>query len=229
MKWTKEEERYLLRYYKDGIDIVSKVLGRTPQSCRAKYAALKKKKDIEDATREESWLESRAQKLLIGKKKNTIKGSIATDTLSPQPLGGKGNAFKHTRTGYRPDIDVTVRSGWEANVCRLFKVYGIEFEYEPRVFTYPVKRGNKSYKPDFYLPNTNEWVEVKGYLDANSKVKMKRFKRHYPEEWSRLTMIISGSDRKTNEFCEEFEVPNVLSYRELRKMFKDSIPNWEGK
>jgi hypothetical protein len=41
-----------------------------------------------------------------------------------------------------------------------------------------------SYKPDFQviLPEGKErWIEVKGYYDAKSKTKIKRFKKYFPD------------------------------------------------
>ncbi|NBP58205.1 hypothetical protein EBU71_17050, partial [bacterium] len=58
-------------------------------------------------------------------------------------------------------------------------MYDIDFEFEPTVFAFPIKRGTKAYTPDFYIKEKNIWVEVKGFLDPKSKIKLKRFKRYY--------------------------------------------------
>ena len=63
----------------------------------------------------------------------------------------RGNAYQHTKTGFREDLGLTLRSNWEANFARLALIYKIDFEFEPKVFTYPIKRGTKSYTPDFYF------------------------------------------------------------------------------
>jgi len=61
-----------------------------------------------------------------------------------------------------------------------------DWEYEPQTFWFEkIRRGVRSYKPDFKLyhnDNSTSWVEVKGYMDAKSKTKLKRFKKYYPEE-----------------------------------------------
>lgn len=58
--------------------------------------------------------------------------------------------------------------------------------YEPHTFWYEkIRRGVRSYKPDFLitrLDGTCYYVEIKGYMDAKSKTKLKRFKKYYPEE-----------------------------------------------
>lgn len=83
------------------------------------------------------------------------------------------------------------RSSWEYN----FALY-LEFlkeknqikawEHEPQTFWFEkIKRGTRSYLPDFKvtrLDGTHYWAEVKGYMDAKSKTKIKRFKKYYPKE-----------------------------------------------
>lgn len=141
---------------------------------------------------------------------------------------GRGSAFKHTRTGFRPDLDLVCRSGWEANVMRVLTSFNIPFEFEPYVFTFPVKRGTKGYTPDIYLTATGEWIEVKGYFDAKSRVKIKRFKKYYPEEFARLTLII-GNSAASQAVCEELEVPTVVLYPNISKAYRETIMNWEGR
>ena len=55
------------------------------------------------------------------KKKNPTfpkkKTASADATLAKE--SAKGNAYRHTKSGYRPDIDMVVRSNWEANVIRI--------------------------------------------------------------------------------------------------------------
>lgn len=140
---------------------------------------------------------------------------------------GGGSPWRHTKTGYRADLDGVYRSAWEANLARVLMSYDITFEFEPYVFTFPIKRGTRSYTPDFLLTKTSEWIEVKGYFDDKSRIKLKRFKKYYPEEFSRLTLIIGGS-RKAVEICETLEVPFLL-YADLAKTYRDVIRNWEGK
>lgn len=61
-----------------------------------------------------------------------------------------------------------------------------EWEFEPQTFWFHgIKRGVTSYLPDFKvygLNGSHEWHEVKGYMDAKSATKIKRFKKYYPEE-----------------------------------------------
>ena len=140
----------------------------------------------------------------------------------------KGNAYRHTKSGYRKDLGMNLRSNWEANFARILNAYEIVFEFEPKVFTYPIKRGTKGYTPDFYFVNCDEWVEIKGYLDEKSKIKLKRFKRYYPDEFNKLTFIISKYSSDAKKFAEELEIPLVVYYEDIKNFYMDRIANWEG-
>lgn len=65
----------------------------------------------------------------------TIRNSISPDEHKSN--SSRGNAYKHTKTGYREDIDLNVRSNWEANFVRILNAYKIKFEFEPTVFAFP--------------------------------------------------------------------------------------------
>lgn len=140
-----------------------------------------------------------------------------------------GNAYRYTRTGFRKDIGLNVRSSWEANFVRVLNIYKIDFDFEPTVFAFPIKRGTKAYTPDFFLGNNSDWIEVKGYLDDKSKIKLKRFKRYYPDEFSRLTCVIGKYSKAAREFMAEIEVPAVVYYEDIRDEYAEYIINWEGK
>ena len=140
-----------------------------------------------------------------------------------------GNAFQYTKTGFRKDIELNVRSSWEANFVRVLNIYRIDFKFEPTVFPFPVKRGTKAYTPDFYLTGSDELIELKGYLDDKSKIKLKRFKRYFPDEFAKLTCIISKYSADAKNFMNELEVPNIIFYEDIRDSYSEYLINWEGK
>lgn len=83
------------------------------------------------------------------------------------------------------------RSKWEhdyALYLELLKEHGKinDWQHEPKTFWFDqIKRGTRSYLPDFRISEsdgTHTWVEIKGYMDAKSKTKLKRFKKYFPEE-----------------------------------------------
>lgn len=69
-----------------------------------------------------------------------------------------------------------------------------EYFHEPKCFWFnDIKRGVRSYLPDFLIVHLNgleEWVETKGLMDTKSVTKMKRMAKYYPEVKIRLV----GSD-----------------------------------
>lgn len=81
----------------------------------------------------------------------------------------------------------------------------LEWEYEPETFWFlEIKRGCRSYKPDFKITNldgTFYWGEVKGFLDAKSKTKIKRFNKYYPNE--KLVIIDKSWFVKNSMFCKK--------------------------
>jgi Protein of unknown function (DUF1064) len=109
------------------------------------------------------------------------------------------------------------RSTWEANFARFLellkeKKWILEWVHEPKTFWFEgIKRGCVSYKPDFLIievDGSSVWIEVKGYWDAKSKTKVKRFRKYFPQE---ELQVIDGSFFKKNN-----------GY--LRKVIKD----WEN-
>lgn len=73
-------------------------------------------------------------------------------------------------------LQVPFRSNWEIELAEIMTELGIKYEYEPERFYF---RGEgESYLPDFYLPEYNVWVEVKGYMDKRSLRRVKLFKKY---------------------------------------------------
>lgn len=141
----------------------------------------------------------------------------------------QGNVYQHTVTGYRPDLGIVLRSGWESNILRVLKIHGIQYEYEPRTYYFPVKRGTKAYRPDIWLPKTDELIEIKGYFDDKSRVKLKWLKKYYPKDFEKLILIISRSSAQSKRVAEQLQVNTVLYYEDFRDLYKEKIANWEGR
>lgn len=82
------------------------------------------------------------------------------------------------------------RSAWEANYARyleFLKTNGniSEWEHEPHTFWFSgIKRGCVSYLPDFRITNpsgSQEFHEVKGWMDPRSVTKIARMAKYFPE------------------------------------------------
>lgn len=106
------------------------------------------------------------------------------------------------------------RSSWEANIGAYFEFLKNkgeikDWEHEPKEFWFEaIKRGTRSYLPDFRITRNNDtvyYIEVKGYMDAKSKTKLKRMKKYHPSV--------------------ELEVLGKTRYNDIKR-FSRSIPNW---
>lgn len=74
-------------------------------------------------------------------------------------------------------LQVPFRSNWEIELAEMMEDLEIKWEYEPERFYF---RGEgESYLPDFFLPEYNVWIEVKGYMDKRSLRRVKLFKKYH--------------------------------------------------
>jgi hypothetical protein len=141
------------------------------------------------------------------------RNSISTSTARSRTVSGK-----------RKDLSCFFRSKIEANYARFLNYIGLTWAYEPKTFIFEeIKRGTLSYTPDFYCPDNGKWYEVKGWFDATSVTRMKRFKIYYPEE-AKNTVIVAQS-KKTYEQALVLGY-DVIRYEEVEKQYKN-LPNWE--
>jgi hypothetical protein len=105
------------------------------------------------------------------------------------------------------------RSLWERNFARwlewrLKRGEIAAWSYEPRTFWFEkIRRGTTSYKPDFRIDEhdgSHWWAEVKGWLDAQSKVRLRRMAKYFPDE--RVVVVASDWFRSNRNLA--LLVPN---------------------
>lgn len=168
----------------------------------------------------------------LEKKLKELKGEIV--------VSNRNVAFQ-SKIGQREDLGIFVRSGWEANMMRLFKSGLIELkapEYEPKTFSFtkhvPPKGAALSYTPDFRVQKGKKsfWIEIKGnWLRGQDKTKLRRFKKFYPNEFKKLIAVVSSLNTKTAKFfLEDLGLPKeqVLEYNAFKKQYSKEVPNWES-
>jgi hypothetical protein len=68
--------------------------------------------------------------------------------------------------------NIRFRSNWELLTAKYFDKNNIKWQYEPKVF---ILDEEMTYTPDFYLPDFNKWIEVKGYWYDDAVIKYKKF------------------------------------------------------
>ncbi len=125
--------------------------------------------------------------------------------------------MKTFKFGRAEDLgDIYFRSSWERNYARYLN-FLIEhkqiqkWEYEQDTFWFPVKRGTRSYTPDFKIfenDGTIVYHELKGYFTSKDNTKLKRMKKYYPDV--RVVLI------------------DAAQYRALEEQMQSIIPYWEG-
>jgi hypothetical protein len=127
------------------------------------------------------------------------------------------SGYSRGSMGKREDLGgLFVRSSWEANYARYLN-WLIEqneiaaWEYEPDTFWFhEIKRGTRSYTPDFKVINndgTVEYHEIKGWMDQKSRTALKRMAKYYPD----VKLVVIDND----------------AYHALANDIKGFIQGWE--
>ena len=120
------------------------------------------------------------------------------------------NTYSRCHGGFREDIGLYFRSSWEANYARLLNHIGVKWEYEGQRFRFPdTGCGVLSYCPDFYLPEFYLFIEIKGWMDERSRIRLGLFEKYYPEQFRNLLII------------QERE------YTQLQRLYMSEISEWE--
>jgi hypothetical protein len=71
--------------------------------------------------------------------------------------------------------NILMRSSYEVKYAKYLDKQGITWLYESKTFDL----GNCTYTPDFYLPETDTYIEIKGYWRDDAIKKFKLFKKLY--------------------------------------------------
>jgi hypothetical protein len=61
---------------------------------------------------------------------------------------------------------------YECKVVDYLNINKINYLWQPEVFKLSTER---TYRPDFYLVNEDKWIEIKGYMRPQSKLKWEEF------------------------------------------------------
>ena len=116
-----------------------------------------------------------------------MKGRIISQTIrdkiskTNKRLGinkGRKNGMFGKSTPHGKHIkykNIGFRSSYEVIYAKYLDKNNIKWQYESKTFDL----GNTTYTPDFYLPETNEYIEIKGWWRDDAKKKFKLFKKLY--------------------------------------------------
>jgi len=172
----------------------------------------------------ERYSEEEIMKIIQKKRDTSIKNGTNLNHIK------SGNAYSRTVSGKRKDLgDQFFRSKTEANYARYLKFVNEKYEYETREFCFEkIKRGTRYYIIDFYLPNRDQHVEIKGWLDSKSITKLKRFKKYYPKEFNKLIIVKQSlNDKDMAKLLDiGFKHNQIQNFKEI-KSIAGLIKNWE--
>jgi len=101
-------------------------------------------------------------------------------------LKGKDNPFygKILKPNWCKYKRIWMRSGYEIAFAQFLDLSGIKYKYEPKAFDL----SDTTYRPDFYIPEWDLWIEIKGYISDLFKKKFNKFKKKYPNERIKILM-----------------------------------------
>jgi hypothetical protein len=141
------------------------------------------------------------QKAALTKKQLVAKFNKRGTLSNLNRIGATWRASWRTIGGHRKFF----RSRWEANYARYLQWLVeqgqiVKWEHEPETFWFDgIRRGCVSYLPDFRVTNNDgsvEYHEVKGWMDARSKTKIKRMKKYHPAV--KLVVVDGPAYRRLN-------------------------------
>jgi len=93
-----------------------------------------------------------------------------------------GKPASHGKGAYYNNV--YMRSSYEIKFAFFLDCSGIKWEYESKRFYFE----DCTYCPDFYLPEWNLYIEIKGYWRDNTKKRFDLFKKIYPKERIKVLM-----------------------------------------
>jgi hypothetical protein len=182
--------------------------------------------DIDSLKRERDNLSIDQLTIYLSKSRTAITNKLKE--LDGKKVVSKAKKNKRSYIGKRPDLGVFCRSSWEANILRYFNHIGWKWLYEPRVFVFDQeRRGAISYLPDIYLPEYDTWVEVKGLLDSRARGAIRKFKKYYPDEYSKLKAITGSPKTKASQWFNQQKIDILFYYNDINRDYKNIIENWE--
>jgi hypothetical protein len=111
------------------------------------------------------------------------------------------SALKDSGRRYTSEVfEMDFRCTWEVELAELLTELDIDFKFEPTRFYFRAER--ESYLPDFYLPEYNCWIEVKGFMDKRSQKRCKLFRKYHGHEYGYFIVMKEELEllRKSPEF-----------------------------
>jgi hypothetical protein len=95
---------------------------------------------------------------------------------------------------WKTNEEVVCVGSYERKVVEYFNKNKINFEWQPKTFETNILLPSgklSSYTPDVFLSDLNLWVEIKGYMREDAKIKWDWFHANFPnsEIWNKEKLI----------------------------------------
>src|SRR5438094_878105 len=117
----------------------------------------------------------------------------AGNAIRPGPYTGFGMALEsHDFQAFRGDEQPRFANRAELECAKLLDYYGVPWEYEPRTFVLETDaegRVMEAFKPDFYLPEQDLYLEItvmKQTLVTRKNRKLRKLRERYPDVNAKL-------------------------------------------
>jgi hypothetical protein len=95
---------------------------------------------------------------------------------------------------------ILLKGGWEVKTAKWLDYNNIEWKYEPCSYPYEFEGKERRYFPDFFLPEYNVYLEVKGYETEQDRAK-----------WSQLKKDLVIIDKKVVDKLYEYSIIQLLN------------------
>lgn len=116
---------------------------------------------------------------------------------------------------------VSMRSNWEVAYAEYLTAKGISWQYEPVTFNLS---DGRAYTPDFYLSESDEYIEVKGWLRNEHKERIAEWKKSYPSIKHTIAdkeyLLNLGIDLKQKFVSTRPKFPCELCSEQFHRMYK---------
>ncbi len=124
-------------------------------------------------------------------RKQSQKAIDAIRKIGQSQIGRRNPAYgkcRHSKGVWYKMVDgnnVFLRSSYEVAYAKYLDANQIGWIYEPTAFEvsydFNGRTNEGTYRPDFYLPKQDLWIEVKGWWRGDARVKFDAFTKQYPK------------------------------------------------
>ena len=116
-----------------------------------------------------------------------------------------------------------LRSSYETRYATVLNNFGINWDYECKAFH--IHTLDATYRPDFYLPKENLYIEVKGYMSDVDKIKLTEFNEIYPNE--KLLLVYIEHIKQLEKCFESIIIQNFgIDLKEQVGLWKQENKNF---